>query len=189
MSSVKRPCSAEAAWPSGPPMSCPAFQGSLQGGPWELSPLPMALLLFARLLQSSQQAHRIQCLVAECLAQCFTKYRCSQYMWPGLVFAQMQDVGSQRVGQMVQLPCRKKVIGQSQGAEWWSCSLAGDLAPDFGLLCEDAHGAFQKPEWCDEPTISQWDGYGKQEKEHLIVNPGTNHGGIDFRGVGKVLSP
>lgn len=64
-------------------------------------------------------------------------------------------LGSQKAGQMVLLPCRKKVIGPSQGG-WpgggglgvgrgWSCGLAGDLAPDLGLLREDAHRAFQKP--------------------------------------------
>lgn len=38
MNSVKICCSAEAAWPSGPPVSGTAFQDSLQLGPWELSP-------------------------------------------------------------------------------------------------------------------------------------------------------
>lgn len=48
MNSVKICCSAEAAWPSGPPPSGIAFQDSLQLGLWEPSPFPGALLAIFR---------------------------------------------------------------------------------------------------------------------------------------------
>lgn len=43
MSSVKICCSAEAVWPSGPPVSGAAFQDSRQPGLRELSSLPAAI--------------------------------------------------------------------------------------------------------------------------------------------------
>lgn len=43
MNLVKMCCSAEAAWPSGSPVSGTAFQDLLQPGLWELSPFPGAL--------------------------------------------------------------------------------------------------------------------------------------------------